>query len=233
MTTITTQGLRVTYGEVVALDDISLTVEPGLTVLVGVNGSGKSSLLGAISGSVRPSAGTVMVDGQPASQARARGAVAYVPQLDVIDRDFPVTVHTVVEMGRYASRASRVEDRAAIAQAIDRVGLSGLERRQIGELSGGQRRRVLLARALAQQAEVLILDEPDAGIDSGARQTFYALLRSFIDEGRTVLMATHDLASVPDLADHAVVLHQRVIASGKPRDVLTPEVLAQAFGMKP
>lgn len=231
MTIIATQGLRVTYGEVLALDDIDLEVGPGLTVLVGVNGSGKSSLLGAISGAVRPSAGTVTVDGHPASEARARGTVAYVPQVDAIDSDFPVTVRTVVEMGRYASHATRAADRSAIAQAIDRVGLAGLERRQIGELSGGQRRRVLLARALAQQANALILDEPDAGIDTGTRQTFYALLRSFIDEGRTVLMATHDLAAVPDLADHAVVLHQRVIASGKPREVLTPEVLARAFGV--
>jgi manganese transport system ATP-binding protein len=232
VTTIETRGLRVSYGEVVAVDGVDLAVGPGLTVLVGVNGSGKSSFLGALAGAVRPSAGSVTIDGQPASEARARGAVAYVPQADAIDRDFPVTVRTVVEMGRYTSHASRAEDRAAIAQAIDRVGLAGLERRQIGELSGGQRRRVLLARAIAQDAQALILDEPDAGIDSGARQTFYALLRSFIEEGRTVLMATHDLAAVPDLADHAVVLHQRVIASGVPREVLTPEVLAQAFGVR-
>lgn len=232
MTTISIRGLRVTYGEVVALDGIDLDVAPGLTVLVGVNGSGKSSLLGAISGAVRPTAGTVTIDDRPASDARERGTIAYVPQADAIDRDFPVTVRTVVEMGRYASHATRAADRAAVADAIAKVGLTGLERRQIGELSGGQRRRVLLARAIAQDARALILDEPDAGIDSGARHTFYSLLRGFIDDGRTVLMATHDLAAVPDLADHAVVLHQRVIASGLPADVLTPEVLARAFGVR-
>ncbi|MEX0914129.1 MAG: metal ABC transporter ATP-binding protein [Demequina sp.] len=230
MTILATHGLTVSYGEVLALADVSITLPPGLTVVVGVNGSGKSSLLGALAGSVTPTAGTVTVDGADAGRARARGQVAYVPQADAVDRDFPVSVRTVVEMGRYATEASRAEHRDAVARAMERVGLTGLERRQIGELSGGQRRRVLLARALAQDALALVLDEPDAGIDVGARRDFHAVVRELIDEGLTVVMSTHDLASVPDVADRAIVLHQRVIAEGTPAEVLTPEVLARAFG---
>lgn len=231
MTVIGIRGLTVAYGELLALQDVSVTVNPGLTVLVGVNGSGKSSLLGAITGSVRPAAGSVTIGGQPAGVARSRGEVAYVPQADSVDRDFPVTVKDVVHMGTYAGHSSPASRRAAVSKAIARVGLTGLERRQIGELSGGQRRRVLVARALAQDAPVLIMDEPEAGIDTGARRAFYAMLTEFVAEGRTIVMATHDLGSVPQLADHAIVLHRRVLAEGAPADVLTPAVLSRAFGV--
>lgn len=230
---IATHGLTVAYGEVLALADVSIEVPPGLTVLIGVNGSGKSSLLGCIAGSVRATAGHVTIAGADAGEARARGDMAYVPQADSVDPDFPVTVRHVVQMGRFAAPGTRAEHRQAVADAIARVGLEGLERRQIGELSGGQRRRVLLARALAQDAQALVLDEPDAGIDTGARRDIHAVLRELVHDGRTVLMSTHDLASVPDVADHAIVLHQRVIAEGAPADVLTPEVLARAFSGTP
>jgi manganese transport system ATP-binding protein len=233
VSTISTHDLTVRYGDLVALDNVSVTAAPGLTVVIGVNGSGKSSLLGAICGAVQPASGTVRIGDESAALARQQGAVAFVPQADAVDRDFPVTVRQVVEMGTNAANVSRRDGRRRAHAAIERVGLAGLEQRQIGELSGGQRRRVMVARAVAQEAKVLVLDEPDAGVDSSARSDIYALLRSFVDDGRTVLMSTHDLASVPDIADHAIVLHRRVIAEGSPSAVLTPHVLAQAFGVAP
>lgn len=230
MTVLEVRDLDVRYGEVHALDSVSIDAGPGLTVLVGVNGSGKSSLLAAIAGAVPPAHGTITVDGAPVALARQAGHVAYVPQLDAIDRDFPITVSQVVAMGCYASNEPKTTRRSRVARAINQVGLDGLEKRQIGELSGGQRRRVLIARALAQQAQVYVLDEPDAGVDPAAREVLYRVLRELTQAGRTVIMATHDLSSVPDNADHAIVMQRRVIAAGPPAQVLTPVVLARAFG---
>jgi len=232
MTSIEIAGLTVAYGEVLALDDVSAVVEPGLTVLIGVNGSGKSSLLGAIAGSVTPTRGRVLIDGDDAAVARREGRLAYVPQADAVDRDFPVSVRDVTGMGLYAHRLGRAETRARIAAALERVGMADLAGRQIGELSGGQRRRVFLARAIAQEAPTIVLDEPLGGVDAGVQATFHGVLRELVAEGRTVLMSTHDLETVPDLADHAIVLHQRLIAAGPPRDVLTDDLLARAFGAR-
>ncbi|WP_062378570.1 metal ABC transporter ATP-binding protein [Demequina pelophila] len=232
MNGVEVRGLTVAYGEVLALDDVSFAVGPGLTVLLGVNGSGKSSLLAAIAGSLVPTRGTVHIDGGDAAVARRAGRLAYVPQADAVDRDFPVSVSEVVAMGTYARHVSHAHLRVAVRDALARVGLDGLERRQIGELSGGQRRRVLLARALVQDAPTIVLDEPLGGVDAGVQATFYALLRELVGEGRTILMSTHDLASVPDLADRAILLHQRVIADGPPREALTDDLLARAFGVR-
>lgn len=221
--------LTVRYGDILALDAVSAAFGPGLSVVIGVNGSGKTSLLRTIAGVHPHAVGAVVIGGEEAARARAAGAVAFVPQADGVDWGFPVSVADVVEMGRYGRREGRGPRREAAAAALDRVGMGGHARRQIGELSGGQRRRVFLARAIAQEAPVLVLDEPLAGVDTTAQTAFHSLLRGLADEGRTVIMSTHDLGSIPDLAGHVVVLHQRVLAAGSPAKVLTPAVLARAF----
>ena len=227
-TSVRVDNVTVAYGEVLALDAVSAEITPGLTVLIGVNGSGKSSLIKTIVGAVKPLSGRIWVGDERASKARANGKVAYVPQAESVDWDFPVTVQDVVSMGGYATHGG--VSRSEVGHALERVGMGDLSHRQIGELSGGQRRRVFLARAIVQDAPVLVLDEPATGVDPSAQKSFHRVLKSLVGEGRTVLMSTHDLASVPDLADDAIVLQQRVIAQGPPAETLTPEVLARAFG---
>ena len=162
--------------------------------------------------------------------------MGYVPQADAVDWAFPVRVQDVVLMGRYgrmgARRVPRPADRAAVAAALDRVGLAELAGRQIGALSGGQRKRAFLARAIAQDAELLLLDEPFAGVDKGTEESITALLHGLRDEGRTIVVSTHDLAGVAELCDEVVLLHQRVLAHGTPREVLAPEVLAGTFMLR-
>jgi len=230
--TVEVQGLAVRYAELSALSDVTVSFSPGVTVVVGPNGSGKSSLLKAIAGIVPHASGSIRIDDQPAAEARAQGRVAYVPQADVLDSDFPLTVQDVVAMGTYAQSTSRVHTRATVAEALAQVGVSPLAHRQFGELSGGERRRVLVARALAQHADVILLDEPTAGVDNSAQQTLADVFRALAARGVTVIEATHDLHGYASRADAAVVLHRSVIASGDPSAVLTPEVLARTFGVE-
>lgn len=230
------RGLTVRYDAVVALDGVDLTLHPGrVTGLLGMNGSGKSTLFGSIMGSVRPSAGSIrLFGGQPAAARRAN-LVSYVPQSEAVDWDFPVSVSDVVMMGRYGlqgfARRVRAVDRAAVADALERVGLTESADRQIGELSGGQRKRVFVARGIAQEASLLLLDEPFAGVDKGSERTIVALLRALAEEGRGILISTHDLAGVPELCDEVVLLQNRVLFQGTPAEALTAENLALAFGL--
>lgn len=229
-------GLTVRYGEVLALDGVDLTVEPGEACgLVGVNGSGKSTLFKAAVGLVRPVAGAVTVLGGPGDRARRAGLIAYVPQADDLDRDFPVSVEDVVLTGRYhlmgPLRRPGPRDRAVVAQALARVGLADLAGRQIGRLSGGQRQRVLLARALAQEARLLLLDEPFTGVDAGSEAAVTAVLRDLVAEGASLVVSTHDLSMLPALCARSVLLHRRVLAHGPTAEVITPENLARTFGL--
>lgn len=229
-------NLTVRYGEVLALDGVDLTVEPGEACgLVGVNGSGKSTLFKAAVGLVRPVAGAVTVLGGPGDRARRAGLVAYVPQADDLDRDFPVSVEDVVLTGRYhlmgPLRRPAPRDRAVVAQALARVGLADLAGRQIGRLSGGQRQRVLLARALAQEARLLLLDEPFTGVDAGSEAAVTAVLRDLVAEGASLVVSTHDLSMLPALCARSVLLHRRVLAHGPTAEVITPENLARTFGL--
>jgi manganese transport system ATP-binding protein len=231
-------NLTVRYNDVRALDGVSLAVGPGsICGLVGVNGSGKSTLFKTLMGLLDPAAGTVELYGRTNREARRSGLVAYVPQAEDVDWDFPVSVADVVGMGRYAlmgpARRSSAADRAAVDEALERVGLGSLRRRQIGELSGGQRKRAFVARSIAQDARLLLLDEPFAGVDRTSEATMTGLLRELRAEGRSVLLSTHDLAGVPQLCDSAVLLHNRVLAQGRPDDVLTQGNLARAFGGTP
>lgn len=233
---IEVRGLTVRYDAVLALDAVDLTLQPGRVIgLLGMNGSGKSTLFGSLMGSVKPVAGSIRLFGAEPADARRRNLVSYVPQAEAVDWDFPVSVADVVMMGRYGrqgfTRRVRAVDRAAVAEALDRVGLTSYADRQIGELSGGQRKRVFVARGIAQEASLLLLDEPFAGVDKGSEATIIALLRALADEGRGILVSTHDLAGVPELCDEVVLLQNRVLFQGAPAEALTPERLALAFGL--
>ncbi|KAA9088948.1 metal ABC transporter ATP-binding protein [Microbacterium radiodurans] len=230
-------GVTVRYRDVLALDDVSLTVAPGrVTALIGMNGSGKSTLFKSITGLVRPAAGSVLLAGGSPAAARRRGLVGYVPQSEDVDWTFPVSVRDVVMMGRYGhlgiTRRPRAADRAAVDEALERVELTDLADRQIGALSGGQRKRAFVARGIAQDARILLLDEPFAGVDKRSEATIVRLLRGLADAGRTVLVSTHDLHALPTLADEAVLLLRRVVFQGPVGEALEPANLARAFGLE-
>ena len=229
-------SVTVKYDDVTALDRVSLAVAPGRVCgLVGMNGSGKSTLFKALMGLVRPVSGTVRLSGLPPAKARKSGLVAYVPQSEDVDWTFPLSIRDVVMTGRYghmgATRRARAADLDAVDKALNRVGLTELADRQIGRLSGGQKKRTFVARGIAQGASVLLLDEPFAGVDKRSEATITALLREVAADGKTVLVSTHDLHALPQLADEAVLLMRRVLAHGTPQEVLRPEQLARAFGL--
>lgn len=225
--------LTVAYQEKPALWDVDLVVPSGtLMGIVGPNGAGKSTLLKAILGLVRPVAGEILIRGRPYSEVRK--SVAYVPQRGSVDWDFPASVFDIVLMGTYGRlgwirRAGRTE-KAEAAAAIAKVGLSEYADRQIGQLSGGQQQRTFLARALVQNAEVLILDEPFQGIDAVTERAVVALLRELRDRGKTLLVVHHDLGSVPEYFDMVTLLNVRIIASGPTAEIFTKANIDRAYG---
>jgi len=230
-------GVSVHYGDVLALDRVSLTLDAGQVCgLIGINGSGKSTLFKTIMGLVRPDSGTVRIDGGTPSAARRAGLVGYVPQSEDVDWDFPISVRDVVMMGRYGrmgiTRRPRGQDRDAVDSALERVELTAFAERQIGQLSGGQRKRAFVARGIAQEAEVLLLDEPFAGVDTRSQATMTRLLRELAGQGVCILIATHDLGSLPELADEAVLFNRRVLLHATPEEIIRPENLALAFGIE-
>lgn len=234
MSAIRTRALGVRYGDIVALQGVDVEIAEGrMTGLVGVNGSGKSSFLGAVMGTV-PATGEVRVLGRTADQARRAGLIAYVPQSERVDWDFPVTVRDVVTMGRYGRmgilRRARAADRAAVDAAMVRLGIDGLHDRAIGELSGGQRKRAFVARSIAQEARVMLLDEPFAGVDRGSAATMRQVLRELVDEGVSVVVSDHDLAEIRARCDEVVLFKNRVLFAGAPTEALSAERIEQAFG---
>ncbi|WP_278312863.1 metal ABC transporter ATP-binding protein [Lolliginicoccus levis] len=231
-------GLRVSYRTLTALDDVNLAIGWNRVCgLIGTNGSGKSTLFKSIMGLVKPQAGTIRVAGQPAAKARRQSLIAYVPQSEEVDWTFPLSVRDVVMMGRYGSqnwlRSPRRTDHAAVAEALEMVGMAAFADRQIGQLSGGQRKRVFVARGIAQNASVLLLDEPFTGVDKTSEAMIIDLLRGLAGAGRAILVSTHDLSSLPALCDEAALINQRIMLHGTPREVLRPENLALAFGANP
>lgn len=235
---ISVQNLFVRYGTVEALNDVSIELLPGRIVgVIGMNGSGKSSLYSAIMGSVKVASGSVTLFGEDSAAARKQNLVSYVPQSEAVDWDFPISVAEVVMTGRYGRmgfmRRAGTADREAVAHALERVGLTDLAHRQIGELSGGQRKRVFVARGIAQEASLLLLDEPFAGVDKASEYLIIDLLRSLAEEGRGIVISTHDLAGVPELCDEVVLLKNRVLFHGSPTEALSPERLSLAFGLEP
>lgn len=205
-----------------------------ITALVGVNGSGKSTLFKSIMGFVRLAKGEISVLGMPVAQALKRNLVAYVPQAEEVDWNFPVLVEDVVMMGRYGQmnffRMPRAADHAAVDAALERVEMTAFRKRQIGELSGGQRKRVFLARALAQDSKVILLDEPFTGVDVKTEDQIIALLRQLRDEGRVMLVSTHNLGSVPEFCDRTVLVRGTVLAHGPTAETFTQANLEAAFG---
>ncbi|NJO23505.1 MAG: manganese/iron ABC transporter ATP-binding protein [Sphingomonadales bacterium] len=234
--TLSVRDLTVTYANGhTALTAASFDIGAStICALVGVNGSGKSTLFKAIMGFVEPRAGEVRISGLPVREALKRGAVAYVPQSEEVDWDFPVLVEDVVLMGRYGRmgflRIPGRDDKHTVDEALERVGLSDYRKRQIGELSGGQRKRVFLARALAQDAPIILLDEPFTGIDVQTEGAIIALLRELKVAGRTMLVSTHNLGSVPDFCDEVVLVKGTVIAAGPTAVTFTQANLERAFG---
>lgn len=227
------RGLTAGYpGDPPAIDSVDLQVPVGEIVgLIGPNGAGKSTLFKAILGLVRPTRGDVLAFGVPVS--RARGDIAYMPQVEEVDWGFPVSVFDVALMGRYQRRRPfgrwTREDRDAAMDALERVGLADRADRPAGRLSGGQRRRVLMARAIARGARLLLLDEPFAGLDAAVQHDLIAILDDLANEGQSILVATHDLSCVANSCDEACCLNVRVVAAGPSASVLTEEVLTETF----
>ncbi|MCR4269182.1 manganese/iron ABC transporter ATP-binding protein [Nitratireductor sp. ZSWI3] len=218
-----------------ALRDATFSIPTGtIAALVGVNGSGKSTLFKAIMGFVPVARGAVSIFGEPAGRALKRNVVAYVPQAEEVDWNFPVLVEDVVMMGRYGHmnflRWPRQEDRDMVAAALERVGMADYRKRQIGELSGGQKKRVFLARALAQEGRVILLDEPFTGVDVRTEESIVALLQALREEGHVILVSTHNLGSVPRFCDRTVLINRTVLAAGPTAEVFTRANLEKAFG---
>lgn len=203
-----------------------------LSAIVGPNGAGKSTLLKAALGLLPVDAGQSLIFGHPAREALDR--VAYVPQRDAVDWDFPVTVREVVEMGRYPRvgwlKRPRREDKERVDWCLEEVGMSAFAKRQIGALSGGQRQRVFLARALAQDAPLLVMDEPFSGVDARTEKAILALLNELRDQGRSIVVVHHDLATVRRSFDWTLLLNVRTIACGPVAEVLTEANLRRAYG---
>ena len=225
----------VNYNGTVALHDASLTLPSGrICGLVGMNGAGKSTLFKALTGFVRPSRGRIRINGLTVSEAQREQAVAYVPQSEGIDNNFPVSVWDVVMMGRYGAmnllRIPGRVDRVAVREALYQVDLLELRDRPIGALSGGQRKRAFLARAIAQGASVLLLDEPFNGVDVRTEKLMADLFLQFREEGRTILISTHDLSHVREFCDLVVLINKTVLAYGETSEVFTPENLSLTFG---
>jgi ABC-type Mn2+/Zn2+ transport system ATPase subunit len=230
---LTLEGVTVAYDGRPALEDITMTVPHGAQVaIVGPNGAGKSTLFKALVGLLPVRAGRVLMhDHAPGGQA---DPIAYVPQREEIDWGFPVTVQDVVMMGRYGRlgwfRRPGAADREVVARCLDELGIAELGKRAIGELSGGQQQRVFLARALAQEPHVLLLDEPFTGVDVGAREALLSLLQRLRGRGITVLVSTHDMETAAQRFELVALLNGRLIAYGPPPEVFTPEHLSEAFG---
>ena len=218
-----------------ALDGASFSVPKGsITALVGINGSGKSTLFKSLMGFVPLASGQISIMDLSVKEALSRNLVAYVPQSEEIDWQFPVLVEDVVMMGRYGHmnflRMTRPQDRVAVNESLERVGMTAFRKRQIGELSGGQKKRVFLARALAQEGQVILLDEPFTGVDVTTENQIIELLKDLRAEGRVMLVSTHNLGSVPEFCDRAVLINRNVLAEGLTSDVFTQKNLQKAFG---
>lgn len=227
---VTATDLVITYGDAIALDRSSFMIPSGrLTAVIGPNGSGKSTLLNAIAGLVEPAAGSIDV---PARQPGTH-RIAYVMQTTKINDTLPVTVAEVVTMGRYAGlgayRWLKAEDRAAVTSAMERTGVIDFGSKHLTELSGGQRQRVLVAQGMAQDHDILLLDEPLTGIDLTTAKAIDEAIHAEIDRGCSVVLTTHDLPEA-QVADYVILLSGRVVASGPPDEVLTPANLSEAYG---
>lgn len=236
---ITVDNLSVIYSNArLALYNASCTLKSGtITGLVGPNGGGKSTLFKAIMGFLHPSQGQIRIGGCSVQKAQKQQWMAYVPQSDEVDWHFPVSVFDVVMMGRYGYmnflRIPSAKDRRLVMESLERVGISNFRHHQIGELSGGQKKRAFLARALAQEGKIILLDEPFTGVDVKTEKRIVDLLLQLRDEGHTILVSTHDLASVSTFCDRTILLNRTILASGTTEETFTEENLEMTFGGLP
>ncbi|MCG7258568.1 MULTISPECIES: metal ABC transporter ATP-binding protein [unclassified Corynebacterium] len=237
-------NVHVSYGHVDALTGVNLQLGFGqITALIGMNGAGKSTLFKAIMGLVRPTSGSITVNA-----TGSRGTVAYVPQHDHVDWNFPISVRDIVASGRRRARSKigllpqgsalwglkswrqeKRENNRIIDAALRQTGLTDLQNRPVGALSGGQRKRVFVARGIAQEAKIMLLDEPFAGVDTQSQSQITALLHELAEAGTALLISTHDLDRLPELCDNVAMLNRRIVAEGALEEVLTAENLARTF----
>jgi ABC-type Mn2+/Zn2+ transport system ATPase subunit len=227
------RGLTVSYGAQPVLEQVAFALAPGQLVgIIGPNGAGKTTMLKAILGLVPAVSGSVAASGEPVG--RRGGRVAYVPQRDAINWRFPASVADVVLMGRYGRlgwlKRPGAADRAIARRCLEQVGMDAFAARPIAALSGGQQQRVFLARALAQEPEVLLLDEPISGVDAPTQDTILKILDQLAAEGKTLLLTTHDLRCNMEYFDALLALNRRLVAHGPVAHVLTPEVLTHTYG---
>jgi manganese/zinc/iron transport system ATP- binding protein len=227
------RGITVSYGDKPAVFSVDASFQPGqMTAIIGPNGAGKSTLLKAALGIIRPLSGQSLAWGQPLAAQRDR--IAYVPQRSSVDWDFPTRVLDVVLMGQYRSLGLlgriRGSDRKAAMACLARVGMDGFADRQIGQLSGGQQQRVFLARALAQNADLYLLDEPFAGVDAATEKAIIAVLKDLRLQGKTVVCVHHDLATVPDYFDNVFLINTTKVAEGPLHQSFTQHNLQLAYG---
>jgi len=229
------ENVTVAYNGKVALHSASLQLDAGtICGLVGMNGAGKSTLFKAIMGFVKSVTGRILINGLPTRRVQKSNLVAYVPQSEEVDWHFPVSVYDVVMMGRYGYmnflRMPRVEDKRVVRKSLERVEMWDMRDRQIGELSGGQKKRMFFARALAQQGTVLLLDEPFAGVDIKTEKMMIDLLIALRELGHTILISTHDLASITTFCNQVVLINRSILAYGATSEVFTEENLSRTFG---
>ena len=233
---IITRDLTVTYNNgTTALRNVSFEIPTGtITALVGVNGAGKSTLFKALMGFIPTEKGEISILGQSVKSALKENFIAYVPQAEEVDWSFPVLVQDVVMMGRYGHmgffRKTKQKDIFEVEHALNRVGMTDFKDRQIGELSGGQRKRVFLARALAQKSKIILLDEPFTGVDVKTETAIIKLLGEMRKEGKIMLVSTHNLGSVPEFCDRTILIKETVLAYGKTENTFTRQNLELAFG---
>ncbi len=229
-------NVTVTYRNAhTAIKDASFSLPEGsITALVGMNGSGKSTLFKSIMGFLSLTAGSIQIFGSDVKKSLKNNAISYVPQSEEIDWNFPVLVEDVVMMGRFGHmnlfRIPRAFDNEIVDFSLKQVGMLSLRKRQIGELSGGQKKRVFIARALAQESRVILLDEPFTGVDVQTEEQIMDLLKKMREDKKVILVSTHNLGSVPEFCDRSVLINKTIIASGLTSEVFTQENLYQAFG---
>jgi manganese/iron transport system ATP-binding protein len=231
---ISLKDVSVSYGNKPALTNTSIEIPyHTFTGVIGMNGAGKSTLFKVIMGLVKPKSGRVTVCGDDTRTAQKHGHVAYVPQTEQVDWDFPISVYEVVMMGRLGTqnifKTNSEADHEFATDALKQVRMLDFKDRQIGELSGGQKKRVFVARALAQGADILLLDEPFAGLDATSERSLIELLVSLKEAGKTVILATHDLLSLPETCDHVALIKYTVVAHGPTKEVFTKDLVSKTF----
>jgi len=231
---ISLKDVSVSYGSNQVLTDTTINIPyHSFTGVIGMNGAGKSTIFKVIMGLVKPDSGTVTICDDPVRIAQKHGHVAYVQQSEDVDWDFPVSVYEVVMMGRLGQqnifKTPASEDHEFVRKALEQVKMFDHKDHQIGELSGGQKKRVFVARALAQGAEILLLDEPFAGLDATSEKSLIELFIRLKQEGKTIILATHDLLSLPDTCDQVALVKQTVIAHGPTKKVFTKELVSKTF----